>query len=278
MLHQENHFPAHDGLTLFEQAWLPEAQADAVVVALHGFTEHGGRYTELGERLCGEGYAVYALDLRGHGRSQGEPVFVRSFDEYLADLDVFLEAVGRRQPGKPLFLFGHSMGGTIVALWAAARRGDVRGLVLSAPAVQVGRGVFPILRRVAKWLGRLFPRLRIVRMGTGWLSRDPQVVAQFRNDPLVFHDRFPVRIGAEILRAAAKVPTRAGAIRAPLLILQGTADRVVDPAGADRLEALAGSRDKTLLRYEGLYHDLLHEPEKAQVFADLIGWLDQRRH
>ena len=277
MPHHEGRVEGHDGLSLYRQCWLPQGDSRAVVIFLHGFTEHSGRYAELAERLCSEGYAVYAMDLRGHGKSAGDRAFVRSFDEFLADLDAFLEVVRRSEPDKPLFLFGHSMGGAIIAHYAITRRPEVRGLLLSAPPVSVGSRVFPILRRLASLLSRLFPRLRVVRMGFQFLSRDAEVVAQFNSDPLVFHGRFPVRIGAEILQAAKHLQDHAEAIRLPLLILQGTGDRVVDPQGAEQLHEQAASRDKKLRLYAGLYHDLLHEPEKAQVAADLIEWLNARR-
>ena len=276
MPHCEDRFEGPDGLNLYQQCWLPQADARAVVLLVHGFIEHSGRYAALAEQLNRHRYAVYALDLRGHGKSEGARALVRSFDEYLADLEVFLERVRRRHPRQPLFLFGHSMGGTIVGLFAATRPVDVQGLVLSAPAAGIGKRVFPILRRLASLVSWLFPGLRLVRLGTGWISRDPQVVEQFRADPLVFHGRFTVRIGAEILRAAQQLQNSAQAIRLPLLILQGTSDRIVDPEGARRLHLRAASKDKTLGLYEGLYHDLFHEPEKQQVTADLIRWLDGR--
>lgn len=276
MPHHEGRFEGHDGLSLYQQCWLPDAESRAVVIFLHGFTEHSGRYAELAERLNGHGYAVYAMDLRGHGKSEGDRVFVRWFDEFLADLDVFLEFVRRSEPEKPLFLFGHSMGGAIVAHYAITRRPEVRGLLLGAPPVSVGSRVFPILRRLASLLSRLFPRLRVVRMGFQFLSRDAEVVAQFNSDPLVFHGRFPVRTGAEILGAAQRLQDRAEAIRLPLLILQGTGDRVVDVKGAEQLHERAASSDKTLRLYEGLYHDLLHEPEKEQITAEVVEWLKGR--
>ena len=276
LLHHDGHFEAHDGVRLYEQCWLPETDAEAVVILVHGFTEHSGRYAAVAEELNRQGYAVYAPDLRGHGRSQGAPVFVKSFDQYLADLEVFVRSVRRREPDKPLFILGHSMGGAIAAQFTATRQPDVEGLVLSAPAVRIGKGVFPLLRRAASVVGRWFPRLRMVRMGFGWISRDPEVVAHFHRDPLVFHGRFPVRMGAEILRAAQRVQDDAESIRLPLLILQGTGDRIVDPKGSRRLHTLAASKDKTIRLYEGLYHDLFHEPERDEVTADLVGWLKQR--
>jgi len=276
MLHQEDHFSAHDGLELYEQRWLPEPAA-AVVVVVHGVNEHSGRYARLAAALNEQGYGVYAMDLRGHGKSAGERAMIRSFDEYLADLDVLLARVAAREPGKPLFLFGHSMGGAIVALAAITRQPTLAGVVLSAPAVRVGGRVFPILRHLAAWISRLLPKLRLVRVGCRFICRDPQVVAQFESDPLVFHGRFPVRTGAEILRAAKQIQTHADALRLPLLIMHGTADVVTDAEGSRLLHLRAGSHDKTLHLYEGFYHELHSEPEKEHVIADLVAWLNQRR-
>ncbi|MFH1918508.1 MAG: lysophospholipase, partial [Planctomycetota bacterium] len=172
---------------------------------------------------------------------------------------------------------GHSMGGTIVALLAATRPPDVRGLVLSAPACRIGDRVFPLLRRLAAFFSLVLPRLRLVPMSFKRLSRDPEVVDHFKRDPLVFHGRFPARSGAEILRAADRVEGQMEAIRLPILVLHGTGDTVTDREGSRRLCDRAGSTDKTLKLYDGLYHDLLHEPEKEQVTADVIEWLGARR-
>lgn len=277
MSHQEQWFEGHDGLQLYAQGWLPTGQSAAALIVVHGFTEHSGRYAELAGGLGRRGYAVYALDLRGHGRSCGERVFVRAFDEYLADLQIFCERVRARHPGVPLFLFGHSMGGSIVALFAATRQPELQGIALSAPAVRVGKRVFPILRRLASLAGRWFPRLRLVRLGVRYASRDPATIAQFEGDPLAFHGRFPLRTAAELLNAAQRAQEAADRLRLPLLVMQGSGDRVVDPQGAQQLFRLASSTDKTLRLYEGLYHDLLHEPERDRVTSDLLEWLDARR-
>jgi alpha-beta hydrolase superfamily lysophospholipase len=201
---------------------------------------------------------------------------VRSFDDYLDDLDCVFERARQREPKMPLFLFGHSMGGLIAALWCAARKPSLAGLMLSAPALRVANQLFPWLRRAASIASLLVPRLRLVRMGCGNLSRDPEVVRRFREDPLVFHDRFPVRTGAEILRAGEQALGRLSEICLPLLVLQGTADRVSAPDASRALVDAAESRDKQLHLYPGLYHDLLNEPEKAQVHSDLVEWIERR--
>ncbi len=276
MPHHEDRFRGHDGLELYEQYWLPQDGGAAAVVLVHGFIEHSGRYARVAAELNTEGYAVYAMDLRGHGRSAGDRAWVRSFEQYVADLGVFLQRVRRDAPQQPLFLFGHSMGGAIVAQFALEQRPDVCGLVLSAPAVSVGKNVFPVLRRAASLVSRLLPRLRLVRFGSRYLSRDPRVVAHFESDPLVFHGRFPVRTGAEILAAAERIQRHSGERRLPMLILQGTADRAVDPEGNREFYERSASTDKTLRLYEGLYHEPLSEPERDQVVADLIEWLNRR--
>jgi acylglycerol lipase len=276
MPYEEDHLETSDGLRLHVSCWLPDAPAKAAVVLLHGFTEHGGRYAELAERLARLGYAVYAADFRGHGRSEGERIFVISTARYFEDADKLLEHVREREPGRPVFLFGHSLGGMIAAMLASLMPENFRGVVLSAPAVRVGKNVYPILRRLARIVGRWFPRLRVVRLGSGMLSRDEAVVEDFKNDPLVYHGRIPTRTAAEILRTAEILPLEAKDIRVPLLILHGTADGLTDPAGSQELYDLAASPDKTLRLYPGLYHDLVHEPEREEVMADVVGWIEGR--
>lgn len=276
MPYHEAYFTTSDGIRLFQRRWLPDQDALAVVVVVHGFLEHSGRYADLAERLTSHGLAVYALDLRGHGKSDGPRAMVYSFDEYLRDVETLLQRAGEQQPGKPVFLFGHSMGG-LIALWVAIRRqGELSGLITSGAAVRLGARAFPWLRRLAIVAGWLLPRVRLVRMGSGMLSRDPAVADDFRRDPLVFHGRFPLRTGAEIIRAGRALEPRLDELRLPLLILHGTGDVVTDPLGSREAHARARSSDKTLCLYEGLYHDVTHEPQREKVVADLVAWLDAR--
>ena len=274
MSHHEDRFTTPDGLSLFEQRWLPDQDPRAVVVIVHGLHEHSGRYATLAGDLNRHGYAVYTMDLRGHGRSDGDRALVRSFDDYLADVEALLARVRKQQPGKDVFLFGHSMGGAIVAMLGIVRPPRVRGLILSAPPLLIAAKVFPILRRLASFVSIVWPTLRLTRLGCRFISRDPAVVEAFRNDPLVYHGRFPVRTGAEILRVAKWLQTGADRLTLPLLILHGTGDFVTDPKGSRQFVARAGSADKTLRLYTGLYHEIFSEPERQQVLDDLLEWLD----
>lgn len=274
MDHAEDRFSAADGLSLFWQCWLPK-QPQAAVVVVHGFVEHSGRYAELAEALVDRQWAVFAFDHRGHGRSAGEPVLVARFEQLTDDLDRFCRLVRRQCPVVPLFVFGHSMGGTVAGLYAAGGYG-VSGVILSAAAAEVGGRVFPVLRRLAPLAARLFPRLRLVRLGDRMLSRDRQVVAQFRGDPHVFHGRFPICTGAQILRGASLLRRRVSTLTVPCLFLHGTGDVVTSWRGSQWLFDQAPSHDKTIRLFPGLYHDLLHEPEKQQILADIAHWLALR--
>ncbi|HHX64543.1 MAG TPA: alpha/beta hydrolase, partial [Chloroflexi bacterium] len=261
--HEEGIFWAADGLCLFEQFWHPTTAPRGVVVMIHGHGDHSGRYASLGEFLAQEGYAAEAMDLRGHGRSQGPRAFVWSFDEYVNDVERFLERVRRRYPGAPLFLLGHSMGGTVVTLLALNRRSsgggrsqDPAGLILCSAAVRVSDHVSPLLVRLAPLLGRLLPRMSSLRLDSAAISRDPAVVEAARVDPLMYHGGMKARTGAELHRAITRIQLDMERLTLPLLIMHGTDDAIVEVTGSEEIYQRAGSKDKMLLLYRGFYHEL----------------------
>jgi len=277
MLHYEDAFQSGDGTKLHENCWSPNGSTKAVVIAIHGFTEHGGRYARLATSLNENGYKVAAMDLRGHGKSEGDRAYIHSFDDYLSDVRLYIELVREREPDLPIFLFAHSMGGAITTLLAIEGALDeIRGVIFSGPAIHIGDKVFPILRRLA-WLASLvFPKLRIVNLGSGRLSRDSMVVDQFQTDPLVFHGCFPVRTANEILRAAAKIQENLKSVNVPFLVVQGGSDSIVSPRGSQMLFERASSADKTLNIYDGFFHEVVSDPEKELVISDIVEWLDSR--
>ncbi|MDE3095390.1 MAG: lysophospholipase [Chloroflexota bacterium] len=272
---REGAFAAADGLRLFERRWLPDGEPRAALAIVHGYAEHGGRYAHVGEALVGRGYAVFACDLRGHGRSDGPRAFVRSFGAYLADLPVFLDRVRTAVPGRPLFLLGHSMGGTIVALAAVAAPPSVEGVLLSGAGLTLA-GAPPPLQAAMLALGRIAPRLPLRRLAAADVSRDPEVVRAYEEDPLVYRGRMRAGLIAAMIRAARRIGAGMEDVTLPLLIMHGTADALTEPAGSRELYARARSADRTLKLYEGLYHEILNEPERAQVIDDIARWLDAR--
>ena len=271
----ETTFEAADGLQLHERRWLPEGDAKAVVALLHGGAEHTGRYAHVANFLNHHGYAVAAFDLRGHGRSEGQRMF-GSAEEHLDDVERFLGRLRHTWPQSPLFLFGHSMGGTIATLLVLTRPVEVAGLVLSGPLLRLGENLSPLKIGVAKLLGRLLPRLPVEKLDATYISRDEGVVRRYEADPLVYHGGIPARPAADLLPALRRIEAEEVGLRVPLLLLHGADDRLADMEGSKRLYRRAGSDDKTLKLYEGYYHEVLNEPGKERVMEDLLEWLESR--
>lgn len=265
-----------DGLSLFAQHWRPAGDLRGTVLLSHGLGEHSGRYAAVAQALAGRGYATYAYDHRGHGASQGPRAFVRRFDEYVADLHEAYRHAGKRAGGRPLFLMGHSMGGAVAALYVLEHRPALDGLILSSPAIRPHGDLSPLLRRVAQPLSRVAPHLPTPPLDVEALSRDPAVVQAFRDDPLCYKGPVKARLGAEIMHAGQRIRSRMDLLEVPLLILQGTADALVDADATTALYHCARSEDKTLRRYEGFYHETFREPQGDRVLTDLLSWLDDR--
>jgi acylglycerol lipase len=264
-----------DAKRLFWQAWDPDASPAGAVVVVHGAAEHGGRYAYVAERLLSEGYVTYAIDHRGHGRSDGPRAMIDRFDHLVEDLRLFVARVTEEQGGRRPFLVGHSLGGA-VALTLAIRHGpDIAGLVVSGPAVAT-EAVPIAVKTAAAILSALAPRLRVIKIEAGAISRDPEVVRAYQCDPLNHNDRLPARTLAEIMRSMDGMPRQVGALRTPLLLLHGSDDRLCPPDGSRMVHALASSHDKTLKIYDGLYHEVFNEPERAEVVGDLVAWIVER--
>ncbi|MGN2640455.1 alpha/beta hydrolase [Nocardia takedensis] len=255
------------------RAWLPEQATRGVVVLVHGIAEHSGRYAHVGARLAESGFAVYALDHIGHGRSGGGKANIGSMDQ-AADSVLELLALARgEQPGVPAFLLGHSMGSLITLYLETRSPVEVAGTVLSAPPLDIPVGN-PLQKLAAPLLSRFTPDLGVLTLDSSMISRDPAVVAAYDNDPLVFRGKVPARTGAEILRATDLVKRNLGELTGPLLVLHGTEDALAAPSSADLVERGAGSKDLTVLRYEGLYHEVFNEPEWDRVLGDVVSWLE----
>jgi alpha-beta hydrolase superfamily lysophospholipase len=271
---EDDTFTTADGVRLFERRWLPEGAPKAALAIVHGYAEHSGRYAYVGEAIAARGYAVHAVDLRGHGRSEGPRAFVRSFDAYLADLRAFLDRVRATTPGAAVFLLGHSMGGTIVALAAVADRPAVEGILLSGPVTV--RNAPRLFERVINVIARVAPMLPLTKLAAGAVSRDPDVVRRYDEDPLVYRGRMRVGLLAAMLRAARRVDSGIAKMSLPVLFMHGTADQLTTPEGSRDLYERAASSDKTLKLYDGLYHEILNEPERDEVIADIAAWLAAR--
>lgn len=263
------------GRRIFWQAWLPDSSPSAVVVLVHGAGEHSGRYEHVTARLAGAGYAVYAPDHRGHGRSEGPRALIDRTDAAVADLDQLVVLAQEAHPGTPVFMLGHSMGAMFALRYAPLHQDRLAGLILSG-ALAALEDVPTSLRLIGRLLSMLAPRAPLIAIDASLVSRDPSVVDAYRADPLVHHGKLPARTAAEIADAVDAFPTSVGAITVPVLIMYGTEDRLCPPAGSVMVAERIGSADKTVRAYEGLFHEILNEPEREEVLADVLAWLSDR--
>ncbi|NJM56603.1 MAG: alpha/beta hydrolase [Synechococcales cyanobacterium RU_4_20] len=266
---------AADGLKLYEQVWqMPEAKGWVILV--HGITEYSDRHRPTIQVLLQQNFAVQTFDLRGHGKSEGDRVYINHFAEYLSDLDLVVRRALAQTGGRPLFLLGHSLGGAIATRYVIEfpeMQSQLSGLILSAPALAINDAVPLLLLQAADVISRFFPKLPTLSLEGAAISRDPEVVAAYHADPLVYHGRLLARPGAELVKTIREIQPQMSVIQLPLLLMHGTGDRTVPWVASQMLYDRSRSPDKTLKLYQGLYHEIFNEPERAQVWQDLSDWL-----
>jgi len=273
MKHVEGTFKSVRGLNIYYQGWLPDKNVKAILLLVHGLGEYCGRYTKLINRFVPMGFAVYGLDHLGHGKSEGGREVVQSFDDYTQPLKMYFNMVKDWEPGKPIFLYGHSMGGLIAGYYLLDHQADFKGAILSAPAIKVSDSISQATITMGKILSAIAPKAGVLALDPSGVSRDPEVVKAYIEDPQVFHGKTPARLASEMLKAMKRVTSEVENISLPFFVLQGSADKLVDPAGAKMLYEKAGSKDKTYKVYEGLYHEVHNEPERETMFKDMEVWL-----
>ena len=270
----ELHFRGCKDANLFGQAWLPEQAARAIVVISHGLGEHGGRYAGLASRLVDKGYAVYAIDHRGHGRSSGRRANIERFDYVVADLGAFVGQAKREHPDASVVLLGHSMGGAIALACALKHQDVLRALVLSAPALAAGEALPAFKLWLVRLLSSVSPNTGALKLPPAAVSRDSAVVRAYESDPLVFHGAVPARTLAELLQAMQRLQQTAHELRIPVLVQHGTADSLVPLAAVYPVyQRLGVAESRSLQVYEGLYHEVYNEPERDRVIGELEAWL-----
>jgi alpha-beta hydrolase superfamily lysophospholipase len=274
MNHIEGNFEGVRNVNNYYQGWLPEGDAKAVLLVVHGLGEHSGRYMNVINRFVPLGYAVYSFDNIGHGKSDGEREIVEKFDDFTITLNIFYKMVTEWQAGKPIFLLGHSMGGTIALYYLLDHQNDFKGTIISAPLIEVGDSVSLITITLSKILSKVAPKFGVVSLDANGISRDPEVVQAYVNDPLVFHGKTPARLGTELLFAMMRITEEANKFTLPMTIVQGAEDILVEPSGARMLYDKASSEDKTLKIYDGMYHEVFNEPDRERVLKDVESWLE----
>ncbi|MGD2052290.1 MAG: lysophospholipase [Acidimicrobiia bacterium] len=257
---------ARDGLTLLTRHWAADP-ARATVLLVHGLAEHSGRYEHVGTFLAEHGYDTHAFDLRGHGGSGGRRVDGRSVDDFLDDVELNLTRT--RNLGRPLVLYGHSLGGLLCTAYAESGRPQPDLLVLSAPALDANLSGF--LEGMLQVLGRVVPTMRVGSpVAAEQLSRDPEVGRRYFADPLV-STKGTARFGLVFLRAMKAAAAGIGAIRVPTLVIHGEDDPLVPVATSAPLGALPVCER---IVFPGLRHETHNEPEWRDVLGRVTDWID----
>jgi acylglycerol lipase len=251
-------FQGAEGVKIFRRAWLPSGPRRAVMVLVHGMSEHSGRYDHVGRYLAARGIAVHALDHRGHGRSGGETGTVEEFGHFLDDLSAFLTMVRTEETSGPMILLGHSMGGLIVSAYLLERAPQPDLVVLSGPAI------VPIVEAG--------PR----RIDATRLSRDPEAQRAYLEDPLVLRERVKEELFYKLAEGVMLLVGRAGEIRQPLLLIHGTDDRLCSAEGAEMWVRSSSSSDITVELYAEGRHEMFNDINSDEVLAGLWSWLDAR--
>jgi alpha-beta hydrolase superfamily lysophospholipase len=273
--YQEEWFKGSGGLSLFRQTWRPAGPTRAVLINVHGLGDHSGLYPALVEHFTARGIAVYAFDLRGNGRSPGQRGYVERWDQYVEDLERFIAVVRREEPDRPVFLLGNSLGGLIVLDYARHRPEGLRGIIAASPPL--GRlGVPAPLLALGRVLSRVWPRFSVrTGMDLSGLARDPVVVETALADPL-FHRLGTARLSTEVVAAIARVQAAAPRFPLPLLVIHGSADRMVPPDGSRAFVPRVGHPDRELREYPGAFHVLFADLDRERVLTDVEQWIVAR--
>jgi acylglycerol lipase len=271
---EEGTIPSADGTRLYFHHWRATSRPNAVVAICHGVNSHGGQYDWAARQLSAAGYPVFAIDLRGRGRSDGPRYFVEHVARYVEDVSALIGLAKSRHPGVPVFLLGHSAGGVISCTYALDHGAEIAGLICESFAYQIPAPK-PVLGLV-KLLSRFAPHLPVLRLANEDFSRDPVAVATLNRDPLTLNERQPAATVAALVRADERLTRDFPRMRVPVLILHGTADRATVAAGSKHFFATTGSTDKSIQLYDGHFHDLLNDFGKEKVIADIVRWLDAR--
>jgi len=267
-------FEGLGGTRIFYRSWHPAGSARAVIVISHGFNSHSGQYLWVAEQLVSRGFAVYALDHRGRGKSEGERFYVEKFDHYVSDVASFVKLTKKAEPGVPVFMLGHSAGGVIACVYALEHQAELAGLICESFAFRVPAP--DVALALLKGLSHLAPHAHVLKLKNEDFSRDPQVVQAMNHDPLIANEVQPTQTVAEMVRADERLERGFAQIKLPLLILHGTLDKATKPSGSQVFYANAGSSDKRLELYQGHFHDLLNDLGKERVMGDIAGWIDAR--
>ncbi len=241
----------------------------AMIAIVHGICEHSGRYDHVAASFNKSGYSVYRFDLHGHGRTGGERGFVDDLQVLIDDTDSVVNLAKEENPGLQIFMLGHSMGGLISAIYGIKHPDKLKGQVLSGAAVMI----LPAVKGLLSFDYNAQAHSPIPNSISNVISRDPKVVEAYNKDTLVLKTFTMKLMGEAFIKGGKWITENVSSYSYPCLILHGSADQIVPPEASKYFYENISSKDKNIKIYEGLYHEILNEPEKEIVMLDIDKWI-----
>jgi len=276
IIHVEDYFDGSDRNKLYEQCWMPEdlSTARGALIIVHGLAEHGGRYAHVGQFFAEQGFVVGAMDHRSHGKSDGKNSEFKSIDQLVEDLDIFVQRMRERLPDVPMFMYGHSMGGLVTTLYVIKKQPEFNAVILTGPALKISEDISPLLVKVSGLLAKIAPHMTTIQLDGSAVSRDPAVVEKYNSDPLNYRGGIPACTAGALNNGIQEANARFGEFTLPLLVMHGEKDRLADPDGSRAIYAHSGSEDKHIKIFDGMFHELVNEPEKQDILNEMLAWVE----
>lgn len=278
MNYQSTTYASYDGIKLSGYLWKTENKPKALINLVHGFGEYSERYSHWAELFVKNGYAVHAIDYRGHGKSDGRRGYIHSFDDFLNDIDVLVQESEKMFPEIPQFIYGHSLGGNIVANYILKRDNNFKGAIISSPWFKLAFDPSALTLFFAKTIKSIFPKFtQKANLDVNGISHDQEVINNYIKDPLV-HEKISARMFFEVYKAGNWVLEHPGLISIPVLLQHGNADKITSYKAsigfAEKAQKL--NKDITYKEWEGMYHELHNELKNEEVFKFVVEWLKSK--
>lgn len=272
---EEGIIKASRNTDIFYKKNIPD-KPNAIVVIIHGFAEHLGRYDYFVEQLNQNGFGCYRFDNRGHGKSGGKVLDLEDYNDFVKDADLIVDKAKLDFPNLPIFMFGHSMGGFITALYGVKIKNKLNGQILSGAATQEPLQTNALLKMVINFGYKYFPNLRVKNDLSSLISKDKEVVDRYRNDPLI-HNKATIRFFKQfIIDGITDLKNHVKDYEYDCLILHGGDDKIISYKSSESFYNSISSKNKEIKIYDNLYHEILNEPNKHIVVNDIIKWLNDK--
>ncbi len=272
-MHSKDWISSRDGTKLYIERH-PVPNPKHVIVVVHGFAEHIGRYGQIFEQLNRAGMSVLGVDLRGHGRSYGMRGYINNLSEYVDDLETAVREAKATSSASKVIILAHSMGALVASCYASKHPNQVSGLILSSPLIEIAVEIPAWKRKAAHWMAKLMPSFSLQStMDTKYLTHDTGKVRAYNEDPLIFHY---VRAGwfDQITGFKEEAFKTAKKIKTPVLVQFSPKDYIVNFETGKTWSHELASEDKEIKIYDGFYHEIYNETEREKPISDLIRWLE----